>query len=403
MEEDRFMAYIDPVLKYMVQQGASDLHITSESYPYLRVDGQMRFFGQKQLSANEVKSLIEEILPEVNKKEFEQYQETDFSYHLPEVGGFRANVFMERRGISAVFRHIPARIYTLEELGLPPVVAKLCTLQRGLVLVTGPTGSGKSTTLAAMIDFINKSRPGHILTLEDPIEFIHQNHQCLVRQREIYRHSTSFSAALRAALREDPDVVLVGELRDLETTKIALELSETGHLVYASLHTTSAQSTVERLVHQFPHDEQTQVRSMLADSLKGIISQTLCRRIEGGRVAALEVLLVTTPVASNIREGKIHQIPMAMLSGKRLGMIKLNESLLQLVQQQIIAPEEAWLKSIDREVLVKELHRLGIPFQPPRVGETVQEEPTDEKKEKKEKKKEYIDEFEEFRRRGGER
>lgn len=367
------MPAIDRLFQYMVQQGASDLHITSESYPYLRINGQIEYFGQKQLSAKEAEALVMEIVPEANKLEMTEYNDTDFGYYVPGLGRFRANVFKERRGISAVYRYISNSILTCEEIGLPETVQQLCYLNKGLVLVTGPTGSGKTTTLASMVDLINEAREVHMITLEDPIEFVHNNKRALIRQREMGVHAKSFSRALRAALREDPDVILIGEMRDLETTKIAMETAETGHLVLATLHTSSAPKTIDRLIDQFPAGKQSQIRSMLADSLKAVVSQTLCRTADGmGRVLALEVMIVNIPVANNIRDGKIHQIPMAMQTGKRLGMCTLNDSLLELARGGIVTAEEAWLKSVDRPALLKEFQRYGVPFTPPKSAVTDQ-------------------------------
>ena len=267
---------------------------------------------------------------------------------------------MDRKGPGAVFRVIPSKILTAEQLGLSPHILQLCGLTKGLVLVTGPTGSGKSTTLCAMVDYINRNRDDHIITIEDPIEFVHENQKCLINQREVGTHTDSFKGALRAALREDPDIVLVGEMRDLETVAIAIETAETGHLVFGTLHTTTAASTVDRIIDQFPTDRQSQIRVMLSESLRGVISQTLCRKIGGGRIAALEVLIVTSAISNLIREGKTFQIPSMMQVGKALGMVGLNDALMELVTKKLVAPEEAYAKSVDRMSFEGLLKRAGI-------------------------------------------
>jgi twitching motility protein PilT len=264
------------------------------------------------------------------------------------VARFRVNVFKDRKGVGGVFRTIPTEILTAEQLGLPPAILNLCNLSKGLVLVTGPTGSGKSTTLAAMIDYINKTRTDHIITIEDPIEFVHPNQKCLVNQREIPTHTTGFKKALRAALREDPDIVLVGEMRDLETIAIAIETAETGHLVFGTLHTTTAISTVDRIIDQFPADRQAQIRTMLSESIRGVIAQTLLKKNGGGRVAALEVLIVNSAISNLIREGKTFQIASLMQTGKKLGMQMLNDSLLDLIKKKIVDPDEAYVKAVDK-------------------------------------------------------
>jgi twitching motility protein PilT len=267
---------------------------------------------------------------------------------------------MDRKGSGAVFRVIPSKILTASDLGLSPHILQLCRLNKGLVLVTGPTGSGKSTTLTAMVDYINQTRSDHIITIEDPIEFVHENRKCLVNQREVHTHTASFRDALRAALREDPDILLVGEMRDLETVAIAIETAETGHLVFGTLHTTTAASTVDRIIDQFPADRQAQIRTMLSESLRGVIAQTLCKKIGGGRVAALEVLIVTGAVSNLIREGKTFQIPSIMQVGKAQGMATLNDSLINLVTRKIVAPEEAYSKSVDKSGFEALLKRANI-------------------------------------------
>jgi twitching motility protein PilT len=299
-------------------------------------------------------------MPGKNREEFARRHDTDFAYELAGVARFRANVFMDRKGSGAVFRVIPSKILTAADLGLSPHILQLCRLNKGLVLVTGPTGSGKSTTLCAMVDYINQNRSEHIITIEDPIEFVHENRKCLVNQREVHTHTESFRDALRAALREDPDILLVGELRDLETVAIAIETAETGHLVFGTLHTTTAASTVDRIIDQFSSDRQSQIRTMLAESLRGVIAQTLCKKIGGGRVAALEVLIVTSAVSNLIREGKTFQLPSIMQVGKAQGMVTLNDSLMNLVTKKLVAPEEAYAKSVDKSGFEGLLKRAGV-------------------------------------------
>ena len=293
-------------------------------------------------------------------QEFAEKHDTDFAYEVPNLARFRANVFADRKGRGAVFRVIPSEILTAEKLGLSQLILNLCKLNKGLVLVTGPTGSGKSTTLCAMIDYINRTRDEHIITIEDPIEFVHQNNKCLINQREVRTHTVSFKAALRAALREDPDIVLVGELRDLETVAIAIETAETGHLVFGTLHTTTAASTVDRIIDQFPADRQAQIRIMLSESLRGVIAQTLCRKIGGGRVAALEVLIANGAVSNLIREGKTFQIPSLMQVNKAIGMVSLNDALFELVSKKLVAPDEALSKAVDKNGFESLLKRIGI-------------------------------------------
>ena len=304
--------------------------------------------------------LLAPIMPEKNRKEFAERHDTDFAYEIEGLARFRSNVFADRHGPGAVFRVIPSKILTAEQLGLSPHILKLCALNKGLVLVTGPTGSGKSTTLCAMIDYINRTRPDHIITIEDPIEFVHPNQKCLINQREVRTHTDSFKDALRAALREDPDIVLVGELRDLETVAIAIETAETGHLVFGTLHTTTAASTVDRVIDQFPADRQAQIRIMLSESLKGVIAQTLCRKIGGGRVAALEVLIVTQAVSNLIREGKTFQLPSIMQVNKAAGMVSLNDALMDLVKKKLVEPSEAYSKAVDKIGFDGLLKRAGI-------------------------------------------
>ena len=353
---------IDQLFRAMVQIGASDLHLCVGSAPMVRKDGHMQPLdaAAAQLTGQDVVQLLAPIIPEKNRKEYTERHDTDFAYEIADLARFRSNVFADRRGPGAVFRVIPSKILTAEQLGLSPHILNLCTLNKGLVLVTGPTGSGKSTTLCAMIDYINKSRQDHIITIEDPIEFVHNNQKCLINQREVRTHTDSFKDALRAALREDPDIILVGELRDLETVAIAIETAETGHLVFGTLHTTTAASTVDRVIDQFPSDRQAQIRIMLSESLKGVIAQTLCRKIGGGRVAALEVLIATQAVSNLIREGKTFQIPSIMQVNKANGMVSLNDALMELVTKKLVEPAEAYAKAVDKSGFDAALKRAGI-------------------------------------------
>ncbi len=364
------MAWIDALFKRMVEVGASDLHMTSNTKPQFRLHGDI--VPVKECDAippDQMQLIFKEIcIPSV----WETYEATfdaDFAYEIPGLARFRGNLFVDSRGPAATFRVIPEELLTFEELRLPDIAREFCMLSKGLVLVTGPTGSGKSTTLAAMIDFINKNRADHIITIEDPIEFVHQDHRCLINQREVKQHTASFKRALKAALREDPDIVLVGELRDLETIEIAIETAETGHLVFGTLHTTTAPSTVDRIIDQFPADRQAQIRTMLSSSLKGVVAQTLCKKQEGGRVAALEVLAVNSAVSSLIREGKTHQIMSVMQMGAKSGMILLNDALTKLVVDGEVAPEEAYSKAIQKDGLVESLHAAGVQWQPGVVGQ----------------------------------
>jgi len=352
---------IDDLFRAMCAHGASDLHLCVGTTPLVRKDGRMQPLQADGalLTDEALAGLLEPIMPTANRTEFGECHDTDFAYEIAGLARFRANVFADRKGRGAVFRVIPKNILSAEQLGLSPHILKLCELNKGLVLVTGPTGSGKSTTLCAMIDYINRTRHEHIITIEDPIEFVHQNQQCLINQREIRTHTDSFKRALRAALREDPDIVLVGEMRDLETVAIAIETAETGHLVFGTLHTTTAASTVDRIIDQFPADRQAQIRVMLSESLRGVIAQTLCRKSGGGRVAALEVLIATPAVSNLIREGKTFQIPSMMQVGKSVGMVTLNDALMELVTKKLVAPEEAFAKSVDKAGFEGLLKRAG--------------------------------------------
>jgi twitching motility protein PilT len=353
---------IDAMFRRMCELGASDLHLSSAMPPLVRKDGEMRLLHEDgtPLSAEALSRVLLEITPAKNREEFQARHDTDFAYEIPGLARFRANVFADRKGRGAVFRVIPSKILTAEQLGLSPAILNLCRLTKGLVLVTGPTGSGKSTTLCAMIDYINRTRQDHIITIEDPIEFVHENQRCLINQREVRTHTSSFRDALRAALREDPDIILVGELRDLETVAIAIETAETGHLVFGTLHTTTAASTIDRVIDQFPADRQAQVRVMLSESLRGVIAQTLCRKTAGGRAAALEVLIATPAVSNLIREGKTFQIPSMMQVGKNVGMVTLNDALMDLVTKKLVAPDEAFAKSVDKTGFEALLKRAGV-------------------------------------------
>lgn len=357
------MAKIDQMLRFMVKANASDMHLSSNCLPSFRIDGDMRSVAadnSEPLTPAHIQSLLDEIIPERNRKEFTESRDTDFAYAIAGVGRFRVNIFKDIEGAGAVFRFIPQDILTLEQLDMPPVFKRFCTLSKGLVLITGPTGSGKSTTLAAMIDYINRNRRDHIVTIEDPVEFVHVNNRCLINQREVNTHTDSFKKALRAALRQDPDIIMVGELRDLETTEIAIETAETGHLVFGTLHTSTASSTIDRVIDQFPANRQAQIRSMLASSLKGVVCQNLLKRIEKGRVAAMEVLVVNAAVAHNIREGKTHQLPSSMQTGGRLGMQLLNAHLIDLIKQKVVAPEEAYLAAFDKDDIAAKIKAAGF-------------------------------------------
>jgi twitching motility protein PilT len=316
--------------------------------------------------------LLFAITPERYREEFQQNHDTDFAYEIADLARFRCNLFMDRLGMGGVFRVIPSKIPTTEDLGLPRSIVDLCYRNKGLVLVTGPTGSGKSTTLAAMIDHINLNRTAHVITIEDPIEFVHVNRKCLINQREVGVHTVGFKTALRAALREDPDIVLVGEMRDLETVAIAIETAETGHLVFGTLHTNTAASTVDRIIDQFPTDRQAQVRTMLSESLQGVISQTLCRKKRGGRVAALEILLVNAAVSNLIREAKTFQIPSIMQTGRGSGMITMTDALVDLVNRKVVDRHEAHAKAINKAELKAALDRNGINLEAPQATAATQ-------------------------------
>lgn len=352
---------IDGMFHKMLDLNASDLHLKSGQKPMVRVHGTMKpLDGFSALGSPDMWELLKPVMPESNRQQFEETFDTDFAYEVKGRARMRCNVFKDIGGVGAVFRQIPSKILTAKDLNLPQSILKLCDYSKGLVLVTGPTGSGKSTTLAALIDYVNEKRNAHIITIEDPVEFVHADKQCLINQREVYSTTKSFKAALRAALREDPDIILVGELRDLETTAIAIETAETGHLVFGTLHTNTAPSTVDRIIDQFPADRQGQIRAMLSESLIGVVAQTLCKRIAGGRIAALEILLTTSAVSNLIREGKTFQIPSMMQTSKNLGMQTLNDTLIDYVKQKIVAPDEAYMKSVSKKEMGLALTRAGF-------------------------------------------
>jgi twitching motility protein PilT len=359
---------IDRFLEFLQKQKGSDLHLSAGRPPTIRLDGSVRSMKMDPLKPEDTERLFAEIMPEPNRREFEEDRDTDFAYEIPGVARFRVNIYHDRQGAAGAFRLIPTEVMTAEDLGLPSAIMQFCKLPKGLVLVTGPTGSGKSTTLAAMLDSINASRAQHIITIEDPIEFVHHSKKCLVHQREIGTQVKSFGRALRAALREDPDVVLVGEMRDLETAHIAIETAETGHLVFGTLHTTTAASTVDRLINQFPSDEQEQVRAMLSVSLKGVVAQTLLRRKGGGRAAAFEILVCTPAVGNCIREQKTYQIPSIIQTGAKHGMCTMNDSLLRLVLSGAVEPGEAVASTTDPEDLQRKLAVAGVEPEPSPVA-----------------------------------
>ena len=343
------MAKIDAFFKLMNEQGASDLHLMAGQPPALRIRGDIERIKYKVLDSDDLRGMLYEITPEHKIKVFEESGDVDFAYEVPGLARYRANFFMQRRGVGAVFREIPSTIMTTDQLGLPPVVPKLATLPRGLVLVTGPTGSGKSTTLAAIVDVANRNRKDHIITIEDPIEFVHQSHGCIVNHREIGLHTNSFSSALRGALREDPDIILVGEMRDLETISLAVEAASTGHLVFSTLHTSSAWKTVDRVIEVFPSSEQSLIRSTLADGLRAIISQTLFKRIDKkARCVALEILIANPAVRNLVREAKTHQIPSMIQTGRKYGMQLMDDAIMDLYNKGWVSAEEAYMKANEK-------------------------------------------------------
>ena len=354
------MAKIDALFKMMKEQGASDLHLSSGNPPIFRLQGEMSRLQFKALEHDELKAVLFEILDEKQKALFNEKKDLDFAYSVPDLARFRGNIMMTHRGVAAVFRIIPTRILSADELGLPEGVRRMTNFKKGLVLVTGPTGSGKSTTLAAMIDLINSTRKEHILTLEDPLEFIHENKQSLLNQRQIGEHTESFGAALRAALREDPDIILVGEMRDLVTIQLAMSAAETGHLVFGTLHTNTAAKTVDRIIDVFPTDQQEQVRAMLSESLKGVVCQQLLRTVDGkGRAAAFEIMVGTPAIANLIREGKTFQIPSIIQTSKKDGMQLMDQHLLDLLKTKKVNPEEAYRCSIDKKQFEQYLPAQG--------------------------------------------
>jgi twitching motility protein PilT len=343
------MAQIDAFFKLVHEQGASDLHLVSGQQPVLRIGGELERVKYQTLDNDGLKLMLYEITPEHKIKEFEETGDVDFAYEVPGLARYRVNFYQQKFGIGAAFREIPSRIATCEELELPKVIARLATLPRGLVLVTGPTGSGKSTTLAAIIHEANILRKEHIITVEDPIEFVHKSEKAIINHREVGMHTKSFAAALRGALREDPDIIMVGEMRDLETISLAIEASATGHLVFATLHTMSAAKTVDRIIEVFPTNQQEQIRSTLADGLRAVVSQTLFkRRDRKGRVAALEIMIANPAVRNLIREGKTYQVPSMIQTGKKYGMQSLDDSIMELLMKKIISPDDAYTRCVDK-------------------------------------------------------
>jgi twitching motility protein PilT len=349
------MAKIDAFFNLMFEEKASDLHLSSGNPPILRINGELQRVDYPPLESDDLKSMLYEIAPEYKIKVYEETGDVDFGYEIPKVSRFRANFFNQKNGCAAVFRQIPSTVLSFEDFEkfdapLPAVLKKFAMLQKGLVVVTGPTGSGKSTTLAAIIDYANKNRKDHILTVEDPIEFVHESKSSLINHREVGIHTKSFAAALKGALREDPDIILVGELRDLETIELALTAASTGHLVFGTLHTPSAAKTVDRMIDVFPGDQQNKIRATLSEALKGVIAQNLFKRIDKkGRVAALEILVFTSAIANLVREGKTHQIPGMIQVGKKLGNQPLDDAIMDHVRMKRIAPEEAYDKCLDKK------------------------------------------------------
>jgi twitching motility protein PilT len=338
----------------MNEQSASDLHLVAGSQPILRVHGDMERVKYKILGNDELKAMLYEIAPEDKIKVFEETGDIDFAYEIPNLARYRANYFQQKWGIGAVFREIPSNIMTVEQLGLPPVLNKLSMLHKGLVLVTGPTGSGKSTTLAAMIDHVNRNKRSHIITIEDPVEFVHTSKGCVINHREVGVHTRGFKSALRGALREDPDIILVGEMRDLETIELALEAASTGHLVFGTLHTSSAAKTIDRVIDVFPSHQQAQIRTTLSESLKGVVAQNLFKRIDKkGRMAVLEILVCTPAVANLVREGKTFQIPSAIQTGKKFGMQSLDDAILDALQSRKISEVDAYDKALVKDRFIQ--------------------------------------------------
>ena len=343
---------ITELLAFSVKNNASDLHLSADLPPMIRVDGEIRKINVPELDHKMVHSLIYDIMNDKQRKDFEEFLETDFSFEVPDLARFRVNAFNHNRGAGAVFRTIPSKILSLEQLNAPPIFKEIADVPRGLVLVTGPTGSGKSTTLAALVDYKNETDYGHILTIEDPIEFVHTSKKCLVNQREVHRDTLGFAEALRSALREDPDIILVGEMRDLETIRLALSAAETGHLVFGTLHTTSAAKTIDRIVDVFPAAEKDMVRSMLSESLRSVISQTLLKKIGGGRVAAHEIMIGTPAIRNLIREAKVAQMYSAIQTGQGIGMQTLDQCLQDLVDRGLITKQDAKMKAVNKDSFI---------------------------------------------------
>jgi len=357
---NRALERIEALLRTLVGNKASDLHLRSGSPPMLRLNGEIGPIpNEATLSSADIDEMLNAVMLEMNRDEFKEINDTDFAHEIPGIARFRGNALRERKGTGAVFRAVPAAVVTVEQMGISQEVQRLCHLTKGLVLVTGPTGSGKSTTLCALIDLINRTRSDHVITIEDPIEFVHESKKCLITQRHVGVHTSSFRHALRAALREDPDIVLVGELRDLETVSMAIETAETGHLVFGTVHTSTAVSTVDRIIDQFPPDRQAQIRVMLSESLKGVISQVLCKKIGGGRVAAREIMLSQPSVSNLIREGKTFQLPSVLQTSRRLGMVTMNDALIDLVDSKQVEPQEAYLKATDKTGILHMLKQRG--------------------------------------------
>jgi twitching motility protein PilT len=356
----RALDRIENLLRMLITNKASDLHLRAGSPPMFRASGEIEpIAGEAVLTSDDIDAMLATVMLEQNRIEFKEKNDTDFAHEILGVARFRGNALRDRKGTGAVFRAIPAAVVTVEQMGLSQEVQRLCHLTKGLVLVTGPTGSGKSTTLCALIDLINRTRSDHVITIEDPIEFVHESKKCLITQRHVGVHTSSFKHALRAALREDPDIVLVGELRDLETVSMAIETAETGHLVFGTVHTSTAVSTVDRVIDQFPPDRQAQIRVMLSESLKGVISQVLCKKIGGGRVAAREIMLSTPSVSNLIREGKTFQLPSVLQTSRRLGMVTMNDALIELVEGNSVEPQEAYLKATDKVGILNMLKQRG--------------------------------------------
>jgi twitching motility protein PilT len=343
---------ITELLAFSVKNNASDLHLSADLPPMIRVDGDIRRINVPALDHKTVHSLVYDIMNDKQRKDFEEFLETDFSFEIPDLARFRVNAFNHNRGAGAVFRTIPSKILTLEQLNAPAVFKEIADVPRGIVLVTGPTGSGKSTTLAGMVDYKNDTEYGHILTIEDPIEFVHDSKKCLVNQREVHRDTLGFSEALRSALREDPDIILVGEMRDLETIRLALSAAETGHLVFGTLHTTSAAKTIDRIIDVFPAAEKGMVRSMLSESLRAVIAQTLLKKIGGGRVAAHEIMIGTPAIRNLIREDKVAQMYSAIQTGQGIGMQTLDQCLQDLVAKGVVSKQDAKQKAQNKDAFV---------------------------------------------------